>query len=255
MRHGGRIAFFSALLPLLLFASACIGPDFDVEEPLEVDSCDQLIEVGIELVNDYVYTLQETDLGETLGDPEQLPTALLTLNVRGEELDARIVELDCDAVAINQAVVDATAGIESDDPIVAALLASVRGGIVTPILPTYGEWLLESGTVTAEPLALDPANQITLVIEREAVSGFAGCNGYFYPASLVDGVWSWPEGTATVTELLCEKGDEEDSVDVMATETAYLAGLEAVARYTLTEGTLILTGDGVELRFIRDSGE
>jgi hypothetical protein len=68
-------------------------------------------------------------------------------------------------------------------------------------------------------------------------------------------VWSWPEGTATVTELLCETGDEEDSVDVMATETAYLAGLEAVARYTLTEGTLILTGDGVELRFIRDSGE
>lgn len=252
MRGSGRIVF-TAVLPLLLFVSACTGPDFDVEAPLEVDSCDQLIEVGIELVNDYVYTLQETDLGETRGDPEQLPTPLVALNLRGEELDARIVELDCDAVAINQAVVDATAGLESDDPIVAALLESVRGGIVSPVLPTYGKWQLESGAVTAEPLALDPENPISLVIEREAVSGFAGCNGYFYPASLVDGVWSWPEGTATVTEQNCE--DDDDSADVMATETAYLKGLEAVARYSLLDGTLILTGDGVELRFTRDAGE
>ncbi len=90
------------VLPLLLFASGCTGAKFDFEQPLDVDTCDQLIEVGIELVNDYVYTLEETDLAATEGDPERIPTSLVSLNLRGQELDARVVELDCDAVAINR---------------------------------------------------------------------------------------------------------------------------------------------------------
>jgi len=249
MRGSGRI-FLGVVLPLLLFAASCTGSKFDFEQPLDVDTCDQLIEVGIELVNDYVYTLEETDLAATEGDPERLPTSLVSLNLRGEELDARIVELDCDAVAINQAIVDATKGIESDDPIAAALLESVRGGIVSPILPTYGEWQLVSGAVAGEPLSPDPDHPITLIVERNAASGFAGCNGYYYPASFVDGVWSWPEGTPTTTELACEDANGE----VAATEQAYLAGLRMVAGYELIDATLVLTGDGVELRFVRDGG-
>lgn len=238
------------VLPLLLFAAGCLGPNVDLEQPLEVDTCDQLIEVGIELVNDYVYTLEETDIAATEGDPERLPTSLVSLNLRGEELDSRIVELDCDAVVINQAIVDATEGIESDDPIVAALLESVRGGIVSPILPTYGEWQLESGTVAGEALIPDPDHPITLIVERDAARGFAGCNGYYYPASFADGVWSWPEGTSTTTELACDDANGE----VAATELAYLAGLQRVAGYELIDATLVLTGDGVELRFVRDPG-
>lgn len=216
---------------------------------MQVDSCDQLVAVGIELVNDYVYSLEEADLGATQGDPDKLPAALVSLNIRGEELDARIVELDCDAVAINQAIVDATTGIESDDPVAAAFLESVRGGIVAPVLPTYGEWLLESGTVIGEPLAPIDGQPITLIIERDAASGFAGCNGYYYPVSLADGLWTWAEGTPSVTDLSC--GDEPTAV--IEVEAEYLQGLAMVARYALVDGDLILTGDGVELRFVRDS--
>jgi heat shock protein HslJ len=253
MRGSGRIVL-AAVLPLLFLATACTGPDFDVEQPLEVDSCDQLVDVGIRLVNDYVYTLEETDLAATQGDPDNLPTSLVALNLRGDELDARIVELDCDAVTINQAIIDATSGIESDDPVASAFLDSVRGGIVAPVLPTYGEWQLESGTVSGAPLAPASGNPITLIIERNSASGFAGCNGYFYPVSLVDGVWSWPDGTASVTELTCE-ADGGEAADVAAIEKTYLAGLEMVARYELIDSALVLTGDGVTLRFIRDTGE
>ncbi len=253
MKGSGRIVL-AAVLPLLFLVTACTGPDFDVEQPLEVDSCDQLAAVGIELVNDYVYTLEETDLAATQGDPDQLPTSLVALNLRGNELDARIVALDCDAVAINRAIIDATAGLESDDPVASAFLDSVRGGIVAPVLPTYGEWKLESGTVSGAPLVPDPDNPITLIVERNSASGFGGCNGYFYPVSLVDGVWSWPDGTSSVTELTCEP-DDSASAGVAAIEETYLTGLQMVARYELVDGALVLTGDGVTLRFVRDGGE
>ncbi|MGA9594878.1 MAG: META domain-containing protein [Acidimicrobiia bacterium] len=243
------------VMPLLLILAGCFGSNVPVEQPLEVDSCDQLVDVGIALVNDYVYTLQDTDLGATQGDPEKLPASLVTLNLRGSELDARIVELDCDAVAINQAVADATAGIQSDDPVVIAFLDAVRGGIVSPVLPTYGTWLLDSGTVSGQALAPVPDHPITLQIERDAASGFAGCNGYYYPATFADGLWTWTGGTPSVTDLSCQDAGGETPAAVIKTEADYLQGLRAVTGYSLEGEALVLSGDGVELRFVRGAGQ
>ena len=48
-----------ALLPLFLFLAACTDPPTAfIEEPAEVETCEWLIPAGIELVNDYVYTLE-----------------------------------------------------------------------------------------------------------------------------------------------------------------------------------------------------
>jgi heat shock protein HslJ len=254
MRGSGRIGL-GAVLPLLLVLSGCFGSNVPLDQPMEVDSCDQLIAVGIELVNDYVYTLQDADLEATQGDPDKLPTSIVALNLRGKELDARIVELDCDAVAINQAIVDAIAGIESDDPVVSAFLSAVRGGIVAPILPTYGTWLLESGTVGGSPLSPVPGHPITLQIERDAASGFAGCNGYYYPVSLADGMWTWTEGSPSVTNLACDDGEGETPTAVIDVEADYLQGLRAVSSYSLVGEALVLSGDGVELRFVRGDGQ
>ena len=123
------------------------------------------------------------------------------------------------------------------------------------MLPTQGEWVLESATVAGgilEPVADHP---ITLLVEREAASGFAGCNGYFYPVMLADGVWSWVEGAATITELLCvdENGVTRD--DVMAIEDGFIRAFELVASYELVDEALVLAGDGVELRFVRSAGD
>jgi heat shock protein HslJ len=252
MRGSGRIVL-GAVLPLLLLLSGCFGSNVPLDHPMEVDSCDQLIGVGIELVNDYVSTLEDTDLGPTQGDPEKLPTSVVALNLRGEELDARIVQLDCDADAINQAIADATAGIESDNPVVATFLESVRGGIVAPILPAYGKWLLQAGTVAGESFSPVENHPITLVLERNAASGYGGCNGYFFPISLAGGSWSWGEGTGNVTEQECQAENEDVLGRVKNAETTYLRALRMVSGYDLTDGDLVLTGDGVELRFVRES--
>jgi heat shock protein HslJ len=251
MKRSGRTTLI-AVLPLLLFGAACTEPVINIEEPEEVDSCGLLIPIGIELVNDYVYTLLDADLGSTGGDVELLPTEIIALNARGAQLDVRAVELGCDVVVMNQAIADATAGIESDDPLVAVFLESVRGGIVAPVVAVHGEWILESGSLAAEELTPLADHPITLVLGGDAASGYAGCNGYFYPATLADGIWTWGEATATITELSCIDEDGNERTDVMGVEVAFTSALEQVAAYELTnDDGLVLTGDGVELRFVR----
>lgn len=254
MKRSGRTTLL-AVLPLLLFGSACDAGVANLPEPEEVDSCELLIPIGIELVNDYVYTLEETDLGSTGGDVEQVPAAIVALNARGAELDARAAELDCDVVVLNRAIAEATQGIESDDPVVAVVLESVRGGIVAPTVPTHGEWTLENGTVASGELLPLPDHPITLILDGDAASGFGGCNGYYYPVVLADGIWTWGEGAANTTELQCVDADGNDRDDVMALEGVYVGALEQVAAYELTDDVLVLTGDGVVLRFVRSQGD
>ncbi|MEA2001156.1 MAG: hypothetical protein U9N84_04640 [Actinomycetota bacterium] len=100
------------------------------DEPAEVETCEWLVPVGIELVNDYVYTLLESDLAASGGNPDLLPTSIIALNARGADLDQRAVELGCDIDELNQAIAEATAGIESTDPAVSVFLETVRGGVV-----------------------------------------------------------------------------------------------------------------------------
>lgn len=254
MRRSGRTRLI-AVLPLLLLLSSCTEPVVNLDEPEAVDSCQWLVPIAIELVNDYVYTLEEADLGATAGNPALLPDDILELNVRGHELDVRVADLDCDAVVINDAVVGAIEGLESDDPVVRVFLDSVRGGIVAPLLPTQGDWLFESGTVAGGELLPVEDHPVTLTIEHDSASGFAGCNGYFYPVTLADGVWKWIEGTQTVIEVTCVDEEGAELEQVMGVESAYLRGFELIAAYALQGETLVLTGDGVEFRFVRSAGD
>jgi heat shock protein HslJ len=232
MKRSGRTGLI-AVLPLLLALASCTEPVVNIEEPEEVDSCEWLVPVGIELVNDYVYTLEEVDLGATRGDPELLPEAIIALNLRGEELDRRVAELDCDAVIINDAIAVATAGIESDDPVIRVFLESVRSGIVAPLLPTQGDWVFRSGIVAGGEFLPVPDHPITLSIARDSASGFASCNGYYYPVQLADGVWTWAEGAQTITELLCTDTDGQELTEVMDAERTYISAFELVASYAL----------------------
>ncbi len=244
MNSSGRTLWLG-VLPLLLIVSSCTDPVVNLERPELVDSCDRLIPVGIELVNDYVYTLLETDLGETGGDPESLPGSLVALNARGRELDARADELECDLEVLNRSIADATAGIEIDDPVVQALLETVRGGVTASLHPAYGSWVLETGVASI------PDHPITLILDDEAASGYAGCNGYYYPAVLSDGLWAWDDGAATVTEVLCGDDAGNPLTEVMAAEATFLQAFESVTGYTLAGDTLVLTGETIELRFVR----
>jgi len=129
MNGSGRTSLYG-VLSLLVFLAACTDPVVVAPQPAEVETCHSLIPVGIELVNDYVYTLPGADVGAAGGDSGQLPISILVLIARGAELDQRAVELGCDVEELNQAIAEATAGIDSSDPTVRVFLETVRGGVV-----------------------------------------------------------------------------------------------------------------------------
>jgi heat shock protein HslJ len=242
------------ILPLLLLLAACdnpVGVEIVEEEPEEVETCEWLIPIGIELVNDYFYTLEETDLAATLGDPDQLPTSIIALNARGAELDRRAEELDCDLAELNMAIAVATEGLESADPVVNVFLDTVRGGVLT-LEPPYGDWLLVAGAGVGSGLEPLPDRPITLQIDEEAAQGESGCNGYYLPLIIEQAAWQYDESRpATSTELMCLDDAGEPFTELMNLETRYLRLLREVTDYMVSGDELTLSGPDVELRYER----
>jgi heat shock protein HslJ len=247
MNGSGRKSILG-ILPLLLFVASCDSPVTVVveAEPEEVETCEWLIPIGIELVNDYFYTLEETDLGVTGGDVTLLPTSIVALNTRGEELDRRAAELGCDLDELNRGIVGATEGLESTDPVVQVFLETVRAGLVGSKndAATVGEWRLIEGSVLDEPIQLAPDQTITLIIDdRGNSSGYTGCNEYDIDGLAADG--SWPVTGFGVTDAPCPS-------DVHSlTQDAYLDALLLVTGYTVADDSLVLSGPTVSLRFAK----
>jgi hypothetical protein len=119
------------VLVLTIAVSACDDP---VPEPAEVESCRDLIRVGVQLVEDYVDALVDAPLAVVTGDVE-LPDDLVALAERGRQLDLSAARLECDAAEMNAEIVKRTAGLETDDPTVQVYLDTVRGGVVGTLPP------------------------------------------------------------------------------------------------------------------------
>ena len=163
------------LLPLLFLVAGCDDSVTVVveAEPEEVDTCEWLIPIGIELVNDYFYTLEQTDLGPIAVDPTALPESIIALNSRGAELDRRALELECSFEELNTAIVAATEGLESSDPVVNVFLDTMRSGLGSGESP-YGGWLFVEGEQGGLPITPIQDRSVTLVINDEAASGQVG---------------------------------------------------------------------------------
>ncbi len=101
-----------------------------------------------------------------------------------------------------------------------------------------GSWSLTSGTVDDVPLSLIDGWDVTLVVERGAVSGRAACNGYGGSVDVGDGTFRVSE--LSWTEMGCEPS-------VMELEQAFLRGLSAVTSFTIAGGVLTLSGPTTEL--------
>jgi hypothetical protein len=246
MNGSGRRSI-TGLLPLLLMLAACTEPVVVIEEPAAVETCERLIPVGIELVNDYVYTLEETDVGAAGGDASQLPTSIMALNARGEELDRRAAELECGLDELNQAIIGATEGITSSDPVVQVLLETIRRGVVggrKGAGSAVGEWQFVEGSVFDEPILLAPEQTITLVVDDNGIgSGSTGCNEYTIGPAAAAGVW--PVQGFVVTDGPCP------SASHAAGQDAYLDAFLLVTEYVVGDESLELSGPSVNLYFSR----
>jgi len=113
----------------------------------------------------------------------------------------------------------------------------------TAATPPGGTWVLTS---SAPDVGVPDGAHATLQLDgfedrTMQAGGDTPCNSFGGEAtSAADGTWSWQ--LTDVTEMGCEP-PRQDAQD------AYLDALAATSQWSLDDSDLVLTGDGVELRF------
>jgi heat shock protein HslJ len=126
--------------------------------------------------------------------------------------------------------------------ITTALLAAC-GQETLPSASPFGNkaWGLNAGTVDGSPLVLVDGYDLTLTASHGSVGGTAACN--HYGGTLVERGTRSTVSDISVTEMYC------GLAGVMELEAAFLVGLERIDTAFINEDDLVLTGEGVELRF------
>jgi heat shock protein HslJ len=131
-------------------------------------------------------------------------------------------------------------------PILLAVLLAACGLLGPDSAELDGDWVLRSGSVDGQPLALVANRVVTLRIDGDEVGGTAACN--IYGGTIDRDGSTITIGALSMTEMGCDE-------PTMALESAYLAALAAVTSADRAESSLLLEGPGVELTFALDVPE
>jgi len=128
IRFRRRPLIWLALVVLVL--GAC-SSEKALPEPVEVDTCEGLEDVGVQLVEVWVEVVDQIPYDDLLTDPP--PPEIEELARIGSDLDDRATRLSCDAVALNEAIlarVTENDRIDPETPVGALLLDLVQEGLV-----------------------------------------------------------------------------------------------------------------------------
>jgi heat shock protein HslJ len=107
--------------------------------------------------------------------------------------------------------------------------------------PTESAWELVSGTLDGEPIPIVEGHPITLSFHEAAAGGTAACNGYGGSYTITGNEIVFSEMSRT--EMACVPEE------TMESEQEYLEALTRVARFSVTEDALTLTGENADLAF------
>lgn len=107
-----------------------------------------------------------------------------------------------------------------------------------------GDWMLESGTVDGEPIPQIDGSPVTLNVTGTDLGGTSGCNSYGGQFTLDGSAISI--GDLVSTLMAC-------SPEVMAVEVPFTHALSRVDTVAIERGDLVMTGPGIELRFVAAS--
>ncbi len=115
----------------LMLAAACTSDTVPVTVPADVETCDELVAVSVQLVEVWIDVLDQVPVEQLTADAP--PPEFVELGEIGADLDARAGRLGCDPASMNAAVVSALAdrGITADDDAAVSLLLDIiQGGVV-----------------------------------------------------------------------------------------------------------------------------
>lgn len=131
----------------------------------------------------------------------------------------------------------------------ASLLVVACGEEQAPGADPFGNttWLLVAATVDGDALVPITGRPVTFGVDNAQIAGNSACNWYGGPISIEDGAIAI--GPTSMTEMACS---EEGAMEL---EAAYLAALGRVTGFSREGDELVLTGDGVELRFTAQPAE
>ena len=103
-----------------------------------------------------------------------------------------------------------------------------------------GSWVLTTGTIDGDPVPVVDGSAPTMTVSGSRVVGTAACNQYGTRIVVVNGVTRFEAFGSTA--MACEE-------PLMASETAFRTAMERVRGAARDGDALVLSGDGVELRF------
>jgi hypothetical protein len=116
--------------------AGCSGNEPTLPEPVEVETCDELVDVSVQLVEVWVDVVARLPVDQLLADTP--PAEFEELAAIGVELDERASRLGCDPAQINadaQARLAEEDTIETTSPVAQMVLDLVSGGVVGQLPP------------------------------------------------------------------------------------------------------------------------
>ena len=121
---------------LLLALTACTNDELPVAAPVDVDTCEELVDISVQLVEVWVEVLEELPLQELLSD--EPPPEFRELAEIGNDLDQRASRLECDPEQMNadvRAELEESDVGDADGAVIELLLEIIQGGVVAELPP------------------------------------------------------------------------------------------------------------------------
>lgn len=128
-----------ALAALAMATAACTSSK-PLPEPIAVETCEGLEDVGVQLVEVWVEVVDQIPYDDLVADPP--PPEMAELARIGRDLDTRASRLGCDAAQLNAAIRDRVLDQGDIDPTTAVgelVLELVQEGIAGQLPPAPAE--------------------------------------------------------------------------------------------------------------------
>ncbi len=116
----------AAICAAFMVFAACGDSSGGGGDPGSAESCDDLVDAGIDLIQDVLDELSDLDLADIEALGNEPPEALNDLETRGEELSQRAEELNCTDEELSQGLVDNLDQLEADGPFAELILQGLR---------------------------------------------------------------------------------------------------------------------------------
>lgn len=116
----------AAICAAFMVFAACGDSSGGGGDPGSAESCDDLVDAGIDLIQDVLDELSDLDLADIEALGNEPPEALNDLEARGQELEERADELGCTDEELSAGLTARVDELEADGPFAELILEGIK---------------------------------------------------------------------------------------------------------------------------------